>query len=368
MWSPQMTEIEQFRQRLAAGALSTGQESQLSAANLSPARREASLERLASLINARGLSGDTAGRQLLIDASRGLDAIAPGAAVPLTSAMRVGIEAIIHADGSRPSVMTCNDSIDALDPTLGSWQVRLLQEPVQLRKVIRAVARISIVSAIPERPIRTVGTGFLTETGLLTNRHVLQCIAVPDNQAPGQWRFHEGVIIDFGAERARTEPLAPRALPVRVLECGPDEIGQTSNPALLDLALIEVQADTAAVALPAFLEIERDSASLHSGKNVFAVGFPVRPQPGTEGGQILLRLFGDVFEVKRVSPGLVDLVHGQLVGDSNPPRCFSHDASTLGGSSGSCIVDLEGSWKVIGLHFGGRSGVRNLAHELACVQ
>lgn len=360
-----MTEIEQFRQRLAAGALSRGPESLPGVADLSLDRRESSLERLARLITARGLDHEAEGRQLLIDAGSGLEAIATGGTVPLTNAMRVGIEAIIHADGSRPAIRVCNDSIDAHDPTLGVWKVKLLQEPVQLRKVLRAVARISLASANPEQPIRIIGTGFLTETGLLTNRHVLQLIAVQDDQVAGKWRFHEGVVIDFGAEHARTERMAPRARPVRVRKCGPDEIGRTSRPALLDLALIEVQADNPTIVLPGVLELELDNIDLPSRRNIFAIGFPAKPQPGTESNQILLRLFGDVFGVKRVSPGLVGQVAGQVIGDSDPPRCFSHDASTLGGSSGSCIVDLEGSWKVIGLHFGGRSGVRNLAHQLA---
>jgi len=48
--------------------------------------------------------------------------------------------------------------------------------------------------------------------------------------------------------------------------------------------------------------------------------------------------------MKRFSPGVV-------VGwkDSNN---FKHDASTLRGSSGSCIVDFEDR-RVVGLHFGG---------------
>ncbi|MFL1391223.1 serine protease [Pseudomonas tritici] len=360
-----MTENEQYRRRLIAGAVSTGLESPATEMNAS--RRDASLDRLAALIKVSELDGDAEGQQLLIDASRGLDAIAPGSDAPLTSAMRVGIEAIIHADGSRPAVLACNDSIDAQDPTLGSWRYRLLQEPLQLRKVLQGVARICLTSGQSIPTFTPVGTGFLTEYGLITNRHVLQSIAVQDNQVRGKWRFHEGVSIDFGAEHDRTAPAAPRARPISVLGCGPNEIGLIANPAFLDWALIEVQVEPQSAALPKFLELELDSASLHTCKNVFAVGFPAKPRPGVEAGQILQRLFGGVFDVKRVSPGQVGQVHGQVVGDSQPPRCFSHDASTLGGSSGSCIVDLEGSWKVIGLHFGGSSGVRNLAHQLACI-
>ena len=42
---------------------------------------------------------------------------------------------------------------------------------------------------------------------------------------------------------------------------------------------------------------------------------------------------------------------------------IEHDCSTLGGNSGSPVVDLE-THQVIGLHFGGRFGVRNYAVPL----
>jgi V8-like Glu-specific endopeptidase len=42
---------------------------------------------------------------------------------------------------------------------------------------------------------------------------------------------------------------------------------------------------------------------------------------------------------------------------------FSHDASTLGGNSGSCVVDLsQDGLRVLGLHFGGAARAQNWAH------
>ena len=47
---------------------------------------------------------------------------------------------------------------------------------------------------------------------------------------------------------------------------------------------------------------------------------------------------------------------------------FTHDASTLGGNSGSAVVDLsiDGS-RIIGLHFGGLAE-ENWSHAVARVQ
>lgn len=61
--------------------------------------------------------------------------------------------------------------------------------------------------------------------------------------------------------------------------------------------------------------------------------------------------FGDKFSIKRFSPGEMKSVqHREWRG--NYVDVFLHDASTLSGSSGSCILDLN-SMKVVGLHFGG---------------
>ena len=48
---------------------------------------------------------------------------------------------------------------------------------------------------------------------------------------------------------------------------------------------------------------------------------------------------------------------------------ITHDASTLIGNSGSCVVDLSDSGKrVIGLHFGGFWRKENYAHAIAKLQ
>lgn len=65
--------------------------------------------------------------------------------------------------------------------------------------------------------------------------------------------------------------------------------------------------------------------------------------------------FGNQFGIKRLSPGYVKLIENR--GWSYPVAggsvdVFLHDASTLGGSSGSCILDLS-TLQVVGLHFGG---------------
>ena len=57
------------------------------------------------------------------------------------------------------------------------------------------------------------------------------------------------------------------------------------------------------------------------------------------------RIFGDRYEVKRLAPGKV------LVSDAGS-FFFTHDATTLGGNSGSAVLDLE-TGAAAGLHFMG---------------
>ena len=62
--------------------------------------------------------------------------------------------------------------------------------------------------------------------------------------------------------------------------------------------------------------------------------------------------FGNAFGIKRFSPGLVRArAMRDWYGRLNVDAIF-HDATTLGGSSGSCILDLNRGL-VVGLHFGG---------------
>jgi V8-like Glu-specific endopeptidase len=50
--------------------------------------------------------------------------------------------------------------------------------------------------------------------------------------------------------------------------------------------------------------------------------------------------------------GAIRLSPGKVTARQSAKKRFEHDCSTLGGSSGSCVVDFAGHC-VVGLHFGG---------------
>ncbi len=93
------------------------------------------------------------------------------------------------------------------------------------------------------------------------------------------------------------------------------------------------------------------------GRHVYVVGYPVQV-PRRVPTLVLQRIFGpapDSLGTKRFSPGLVM--------DWMNPSNFYHDASTLGGSSGSAVVDFD-LGRVVGLHYAGLYEVSNQAVAL----
>jgi V8-like Glu-specific endopeptidase len=58
---------------------------------------------------------------------------------------------------------------------------------------------------------------------------------------------------------------------------------------------------------------------------------------------------------------------GQVEGDGKS-WVFNHDATTLGGNSGSAAFDLDGTIAIVGLHFAGDWLRANHAHAVAAVK
>jgi hypothetical protein len=94
------------------------------------------------------------------------------------------------------------------------------------------------------------------------------------------------------------------------------------------------------------------------GRNVYVLGYPA---PDYRNDVAVQRsIFGDRYFVKRMQPGAgmpppagaIFRMEPCSTGAEQEDVMF-HDASTLGGNSGSCVVDLESN-QVMGLHFAGQ--------------
>lgn len=261
---------------------------------------------------------------------------------PLTPSEQVGLEAVILLFG-RPALLVQNGTFPA--PPAG-WEILDAHRP-QIEQSLRSVGRIDVLNR------GMVGTGFLVAPDvIMTNRHVAEVFAIPSDA--GDWTFKLGrtPAIDYFEENGSNLSAVFKVR--KVIGIHPD--------VRIDLALLQVEAMPMPGAPPAFtappvLPIAGSAPTLTgSDFNVYLVGYPASDNQGITPPDVLSRIFGNVFEVKRLQPGTMTAISGTL------PR-FSHDCSTLGGNSGSCVIALD-TQQVIGLHFSGGYRESNFAVAL----
>lgn len=289
--------------------------------------------------------------------------------VPADEGQRLALEALVQLTG-RPSILVKNDDldIDPADPDLGNWQGRLVLGRSLIKQTIASVGRIDSDGV-------HIGTGWVVAPGLvMTNRHVLQELGreVP---APGgpRWELTGEATIDFLQEHRNA---ATRRFRIEsVVFAGPDYIGMNAQPSSLDLAILKVERKNAdGIALPPALVLAKDQVDTVKGGAVYAVGYPgppgsllrFRDERDEQITEALQRIFRLRFEKKRVAFGLITHTSG-IAGSPANGWVIGHDATTLGGSSGSCVVAFNGDNRVLGLHFGGDYLDKNLAHVLTTV-
>jgi pimeloyl-ACP methyl ester carboxylesterase len=198
-----------------------------------------------------------------------------------------------------------------------------------MREVIEAaIAATGRVEAVDTPPF--AGTAFLVGKRLvMTNRHVAKT-------------FSEGVGLQI-------RPYAATSVDLR-REVGSTSSGPTMNVTQVvmvhpywDMALLEVDDDHGREPL------RMADEPIARGTDVVVIGYPFYDHRSAAAD--LGRLFRQTFGVKRLLPGRV----GTLIDyDSFGRRvaALKHDASTLGGSSGSPVFDPE-TGVVVALHFAG---------------
>lgn len=318
--------------------------------------------------------------RLILDAEEALRRIGgEGPEAKLGSSEALGLEAVIEADGSRPVLFVQDGTIDLGAQELqGSLARHWRSAASGIMDGIRQVASAVGAVQLPAFGRRRIGTAFAIAPGIvITNRHVLEEIATFDG---GKWEWKYDAAVDFAGEYERE---AERPLPLaEVLFCGPDPINRTVSFARLDVAVIRVGDGPAGFPKPLTFDASPDRLRVGTAgrPRIYVMGFPARPPlaegspddgpppPGHEYQEILEKLYANRFGSKRWAPGLVEAGPGQLAADTRG-WVMSHDASTLGGSSGSCVVNFaDGGSRVAGLHFGGRPRVENYAHVVAALQ
>lgn len=217
------------------------------------------------------------------------------------------------------------------------WGERLRKSKDVLDAAIPAVGRINLRGA----PLGFVGTGWLVaENVIVTNRHVAVEFATQRGEG---FTFRSGVAgpmssaVDFLQEIDNPAQLVFNLIrPLHIEEAG--------GP---DLAFFEIEmlSGDARLAKPIDLAVE-----INETEDAAAIGYPAFDSriPETD---LMEQIYGKIYNKKRLSPGGVTRV--------DPLRVW-HNCTTLGGSSGSVLIDLA-KGNAIGLHFSGSFLATNYA-------
>ncbi len=254
-------------------------------------------------------------------------------------------EAIIIPD-LRPAVDVVGGDFAIDHP---AWRDYAAGTPAHSR-FAKALPCVGRVDAPGNPSIPYAGTGFVVGEGLvMTNRHVAQIFA--QGLGTRQLRLVQGIdpAIDFLCERGGPPGPSFAFRAIRMI-----------HP-YWDLALIE--ADGLDDVEPLTLSLAESSAA--APRRIAVIGYPAfDPRARIE---VQNQVFRGVYNVKRLQPGLLN---GRRTIESFGKQVDSacHDSSTLGGNSGSAVLDAE-TGGVVGLHFAGIYKDSNFAvasRDLAC--
>jgi len=237
------------------------------------------------------------------------------------------------------------NEVTALGPEAVALVDRMKQQGSRLFSLLPLIGRIDVVN-FPN--IDFVGTGWFVNTDIVvTNRHVANLIARWDGRSFAFTRGVGGRTIESSFCNAHEfDDLAPDASRIfkvtEVLYIEPD-----TGPH--DIAFLKVDRRTDGSG-PSFIPIAPSDAA--DEVPVCVIGYPARaPKRIIPDQELMKQLYRDRFDVKRAAPGFTS---GLEQGSA------THDCTTLGGNSGSVVLDLA-TGLAVGLHYAGIYEENNFA-------
>lgn len=311
--------------------------------------------------------------KLRSDVEAVLETLYGGSALSDLHADRNVLEAVVIADGSRPVFFISDDELELTGAGNGPYVDAAVNSQAMLTLAGRAVGRVENDFKLPPPGLDKwfEGTAFLVADGLaMTNRHVIERMVNEPMSTTGPFTLKADYWLNFKAQFPATTQL--RFKIEGVVFAGDQYIGDGGDITRLDLALLELgSAEKPGDAKPAPLAL--DMSPLHTFQTIAVIGYPAAPRvytgigdppPGFELPDVLQRLFGGKFGFKRCASGEVEAANGSYPEDTKK-WTVKHDASTLGGNSGSPILRLgTATPQVSALHFSGLSRSANYGHVL----
>lgn len=257
------------------------------------------------------------------------------------------LEAVLHMRG-RPALRIQGSRLEPIDPDRhpesDRWIILFDEHEMALAEVAASTGAIRVVHNASDRQW-VQGTGWHVGNGLVvTNRHVLLpsrgvplCVRCPSDPTTARLRNDMKVTIDFAYDDG----------PVRQLRFPVSEIlyiSEDCDP--VDVAVFRISMP--AVSSPPSLVLA--TAPL-SARYLYIIGHPCPLENVSEKVQAV---FGSPDGRKRISPG------ERMDPDPARRQDLIHDASTIGGYSGGCVLGFL-TREVAGIHYYGDPLNGNLA-------
>lgn len=274
----------------------------------------------------------------------GNEALGTSGAVPATGGTMPVVEeaVVIVQDFLRPCLIIQKGTFDT--PESSTWTSRLNANKKMLERVIPAAGRIEF-KWHPQH--EWGGTGWLVDQDIIvTNRHVAQLFA--ERKGSKFIFLDNGIGIPIEARIDFIEELTPTGQIAKAQEITVKEVIMIAEPKQPDIAILRLEKP---VNIAPLQLLAKDPVR---DQLIAVIGYPARddmrnPMKVDDAK----RIFNNVYSVKRLSPGTV-------LNPNFAPFALSHDCTTLGGMSGSAVIDLE-TGAVAGLHFGGLFRQHNYA-------
>lgn len=233
-----------------------------------------------------------------------------------------------------------NDAVLEFDEIEDSktWKDRLKAAQPSLSGTIPAVGRIELTGSKYD----WIGTGWLiNESVLVTNRHVAEAFAMRKGQG---FSFTIGLTgrpveaaVDFFQEIDNNrKPVFKLLRPLFIQQApGPD----------VSFFEVDLTSGKSSLAKPITL-----ATRVRETLNAAVIGYPAYDSrvPDVD---LMEKIYGRKYNKKRLAPGSVTKVQDKQI---------LHDCTTLGGNSGSAVIDLD-SGEALGLHFSGTFLTTNYA-------
>ncbi len=314
--------------------------------NLTPAKIRTWLQNLDQLdpALAQSIKARTAGAQPRSRRAGGVTVeAAAAAAAPMD--MPIVIETLVRP--GRPVLPIKGDTVARepafIEPPDGELMVqRLIDAAPMLNPIIPLVGRIDVANF--PRNASFIGTGWLIDPEIVvTNSHVAELIGRRDGRGytflPG--RFGDPIVTSVNWKREMDSD-ASLVSPV-------ESIIFIESRQIADIAFLKIKRRSDGTRQNRIVLSDADAAA---GASVAVIGYPARAGDDVIPDQAWMeRVFGGRYDVKRAAPGVMTPEsHGWA----------THDCTTLGGNSGSAVIDLA-TGRAVALHFAGAYVIENYA-------